>query len=429
YTDSNLLELSTYHYRVTAFNLAGTGEPSAVLSVTTPMRPASSHNFITEWRMPADDLTLTFRARGSYTINWGDGTEQEITSNNPTHTYATAGDYIITASNTITRIQLNNFVDARQLIDVQQWGSANWTSMSSAFSGASAMTMSASDNPDLSGVAIMTRMFAGASAFNGDIGGWNVANVTNMNNMFENASAFNQDIGDWNVGEVRSMNFMFNTAIAFNQDISGWNVARVTNMNNVFLRASAFSQNLGRWYIDETVDDLQTANPNYDSVNDLSVLSFNFVAQNAVLSGQTPTYRLATGGAAEGSDNARFTLASNTLSFRSGEAIDGTYTVRIAVGSVSYGSGNSVDLTVVVDLFPTVTSIVRTSPTEQTTNVDTLVWTVTFSKNVQNVDASDFSLSGTTATAIVTGSGAEYQVSVTGGDLAVLNGTVTLAFA
>ncbi|KAF3978792.1 MAG: DUF285 domain-containing protein, partial [Methylococcales symbiont of Iophon sp. n. MRB-2018] len=489
--DSNLLGESTYHYRVTALSFAGTGVPAA-LSATTLARPIEI--FITVWQMPSSDLTLTFPSRGSYTIDWGDGTdEQDITSNNPMHTYDTAGDYTVTATNTITRFNLNNGVDKEKLRNIQQWGTANWTNMANAFHGASNMTMSASDSPDLGGVTNMSNMFESASVFNQDIGGWNVANVSNMGAMFFSASAFNQDIGswnvagvtdmsniftaarafnqdigDWNVGKVTQMNFMFAGANAFNQDIGdwnvasvtdmnnmffevytfnqdiggwnvasvtnmnsmfyeanafnqnigGWNVASVTNMESMFFRADAFNQNLGRWYVDETVDDLQTANSEYDGVNDLNVLSFNFVAQNTVLSDQTPTYTLA----ASGEDNARFTLASNTLSFRSDEATDGTYTVRIAVGG-DFGSSNSIDLTIVVDAPPTVTSIVRTSPTNEITDADTLIWTLTFSKNVQNVDGTDFTVSGTTATAtvtLVTGSDTEYLLTVTGGDLADL---------
>ncbi|KAF3984015.1 MAG: autotransporter domain-containing protein [Methylococcales symbiont of Hymedesmia sp. n. MRB-2018] len=80
---------------------------------------------------------------------------------------------------------------------------------------------------------------------------------------------------------------------------------------------------------------------------------------------------------------------------------------------------------------PTVTSIVRTTPTDATTNADSLTWTVTFSENVENVDSDDFMVIGSTATVVdpVTGSEAEYTVTVTGGDLADLNGVVTLGFA
>ncbi|KAF3980830.1 MAG: BspA family leucine-rich repeat surface protein, partial [Methylococcales symbiont of Iophon sp. n. MRB-2018] len=287
---------------------------------------------------------------------------------------------------------------------------------------------------NVAGITNMSSMFAGASAFNQDIGGWNVARVTDMSFMLNDANAFNQDIGSWNVARVTDMDSMFLGASAFNQDIGGWNVGGVTNMFDIFDGANAFNQNLGPWYIDETINNaqgrLQTANPDYNGVNDLNVLSFNFVAQNIVLRLQTPSYALATDADAEGTDNARFTLISNTLSIKSGMVADGTYSVRIAVGNAAFGSSNSIELIIVVNSGdPTVTSIVRTSPTDETTSVDTLIWTVTFSKNVQNVDASDFTLSGTTATATVTGSGAVYLLTVTGGDLAALNGTVTLAFA
>ncbi|KAF3980803.1 MAG: DUF285 domain-containing protein, partial [Methylococcales symbiont of Iophon sp. n. MRB-2018] len=232
------------------------------------------------------------------------------------------------------------------------WNVAGIKDMSFMFSGASAF------NQDIGGwnVASVTNMesiFSGASAFNQNISGWNVASVVTMYSMFFNASAFNQDIGGWNVAGVVTMRSMFFGASAFNQDIGDWNVASVTFMNFMFNRADAFNQNLGRWYVDETVDNdqgmLQTVNSNYDGVNNLNVLSFNFVAQNSTLRSQNPSYALAIGAAAEGADNARFNLISNTLSFKSGMAADGSYTVRIAVGNAGFGSSNSIDLTVVVD--------------------------------------------------------------------------------
>lgn len=78
---------------------------------------------------------------------------------------------------------------------------------------------------------------------------------------------------------------------------------------------------------------------------------------------------------------------------------------------------------------PTALSLVRTTPTAQVTNADTLTWRLTFDEDVQNVDAGDFNVTGTTATLAVTGSGAVYDLTLSGGDLAGLNSAVSIGFA
>jgi surface protein len=59
----------------------------------------------------------------------------------------------------------------------------------------------------------MATMFQNATAFNQDIGGWDVSNVTRMVSMFWNAASFNQDIGRWDVLNVTNMNYMFSPGI------------------------------------------------------------------------------------------------------------------------------------------------------------------------------------------------------------------------
>ena len=80
---------------------------------------------------------------------------------------------------------------------------------------------------------------------------------------------------------------------------------------------------------------------------------------------------------------------------------------------------------------PTATSIVRQTPVAQLTNADSLVFRLTFDEGVQNVDAADFAVSGTSATvtAVAAVSADVYDVTVSGGDLAGYNGTVGLAFS
>ena len=81
---------------------------------------------------------------------------------------------------------------------------------------------------------------------------------------------------------------------------------------------------------------------------------------------------------------------------------------------------------------PRITSIRRQSPAIST-NADSLIWRVAFSEAVENVTKDDFSADGTTATvtgvAAVSGQTGTYDVTASGGDLAGLDGTVTLSFA
>ena len=122
------------------------------------------------------------------------------------------------------------------------------------------------------------------------------------------------------------------------------------------------------------------------------------------------------------------------------DAVDDSATISHAVTGGDY-VGVTVDSVVVtVDddetadtTAPRVASIVRETPTSSPTNADSLTWRVTFSEAVSNVNAADFAVSGTTATvtavAAVSGVTGAYDVTASGGDLASVSATVTLAIS
>ena len=128
--------------------------------------------------------------------------------------------------------------------------------------------------------------------------------------------------------------------------------------------------------------------------------------------------------------------ASLTYSPPAGESGDDFTTFEFRVNDGADDSASvytmTIDVTSSDTTAPEVTSIERQVPTTSPTNADSLTWLVTFDEDVENVDAPDFEVDGTTAplgVAAVPGSSAQYEVTASEGDLAGLDGTVTLSFA
>jgi len=267
-------------------------------------------NFITIWDLSntgsGSNDQITFNATiatGGASYSWVDINNA---SNNGSGTLAagTSARTIsgITANATIRleiapanleRFYIDSGTDRLRLIDVEQWGTAAWTSMYRAFWGCSNLNITSSDIPDLSGVTTMESMFrncsilngpsninswntqnvtnmymvfAFASAFNQNISNWNTSSVTTMDGMFGHASSFNQNIGSWNTNSLLEMNSIFAYATSFNQDISSWNTSSVTSMYGAFNNATSFNQNIGSW--------------NTSSVTNMSVMFYQATAFN-----------------------------------------------------------------------------------------------------------------------------------------------------
>ena len=248
----------------------GTASTADTVSVT--VHDVSGSDFVTIWETSTPGESVTVPARGTYTIDWGDGTMEEDVRGSQTHTYDSPGTYTVRISDGIKKFQLNNHADAPKLTSIDQWGTAQWTAMYAAFQGASNMEYNAPDVPDLSHVTDARYMFDGASSFTGDLSGWDVSNVERMSYMFMDASLFSSDLSRWDVSSVRDMagvflkssSFdsnlstwnvssvtdmyaMFTEATVFDSDISSWDVSHVTNMANMFTRTTSFNQSLNDW--------------------------------------------------------------------------------------------------------------------------------------------------------------------------------------
>ena len=142
-----------------------------------------------------------------------------------------------------------------KLLEVVQFGTVAWESMTLMFFKCENMTFAAGiDIPDLTRVTKMDWMFNDCHSFNQPLNNWDVSQVTDMFRMFEDCSAFNQPLNNWDVSQVTNMTYMFNYCLSFNQPLNNWNVSKVTEMIGMFGGCRAFNQPLGEWNVSKVTD-------------------------------------------------------------------------------------------------------------------------------------------------------------------------------
>lgn len=224
------------------------------------------------------------------------------------------------------------------------------------------------------------------------------------------------------------------------------------NINGSNLRVNDPSV-LGAGTYSVLVRTTDVAGNSYDEAQSITITTNPTVTISAddssLKAGQTATITFTFSQAPTGFDASDITVSGGTLgavSSSSATVYTATYTPVTNTQSISEtiliaadtftGSGNnnlvSNTLSITGDTFaPTVVSIDRQTPSGATTNIDSLVYRVTFAEAVSAIDTTDFSVTGTTATAtnVSSAGGNAYDITVSGGDLASANGTVTLAFA
>ncbi len=226
-----------------------------LLSTLAYAQDETTH-FVLTITTTADDESFAFYTEDTnYDIDWDSNQTFDMTgvSGNQSHTFVSAGEHTIRFKN-LHDIHINGQADATKYTSIEQWGTSTWNvAMDGAFWGANDLIMTATDTPDMRAVRNMAFMFTGATSFNGDIGGWNTAQVTDMSYMFHGASSFNGDIGRWNTAQVTNMEAMFFNAASFNRNIGRWNTAQVTDMSLMFGGynvVTSFNQDIGRWNVE-----------------------------------------------------------------------------------------------------------------------------------------------------------------------------------
>ena len=230
----------------------------------------------------ATQYGLPTRASGTYdfTVDWGDGSTNTITTYNDAnglHTYGSAGTYTIKIKGVFSGINTTidtgawniGRIDTLKILDIKSYGPLIIQD-SLAFKDCTNLTSSATDslqfntadasgtfqdtnfngvvnNWDVSNITNFSDFFHG-SQFNQDCNNWNISKATSLSSMFE-STPFNKSLSNWDTSSVSNLGSMFAINTAFNQDISIWNISNVTTVVGMFSGATAFDNSLASWNV------------------------------------------------------------------------------------------------------------------------------------------------------------------------------------
>lgn len=121
--------------------VAVAAEPFTLLIKTDNPGSTSNKSFV---------LPLFFGATYNFTVDWGDGTTEVITTSaNPTHTYASTGTYSVAITENVVggfpQIQFGAALDCQKVLAITKWGDVTWHSMQGAFAGCINLVITATD--------------------------------------------------------------------------------------------------------------------------------------------------------------------------------------------------------------------------------------------------------------------------------------------
>lgn len=245
---------------------------------------------ITRWQLSAPDLTVTLPLRSGasyeFTVDWGDGSSQQIvtadTSPNRVHTYASAGTYDIRIIGLLSgwgTAGTSYATGGCRITEVVRLGNMNWRNLRGGFINCTMLTTFNSQRTDVSNVNTMEWMFRGASV-NPNVGHWDVSKVTNMGGMFENNINATPDVRNWDVSNVTNMWSMFYRALNANPDVSLWDTSSLITATSLFDGAASAVPDVSQWNVSQVTAmdfmfrDASSADPDTRNWNVGSVTTF-----------------------------------------------------------------------------------------------------------------------------------------------------------
>jgi surface protein len=275
--------------------------------------------FISQWKTDNaggvsnnDQIQLPLIGTGTYDFNvdWGDGTNDDISSDlDPeiTHTYAGgAGTYTVTITGDIEGFRFNNAKDKTKIISIDSWGSLKLGSTAGAFFyGCENLVIPATDTLDMTGTTDLTsawrgctslttvpsfltldtslvtsldNTFRGCTNFDQPLTNLNTSNVTSLRAFLRDCSVWNHPVNQLDVSSVTNFSRTFHGANAFNQPVNLWDTSSSSNMGNMFRNATSFNQSVSNFDTSQTTTFISMFNgcTAFDQdVHDFNIASLN----------------------------------------------------------------------------------------------------------------------------------------------------------
>jgi surface protein len=210
------------------WTIADSGTADLVMTVATT---GAGETFT----LPAQDADVF-----SATIYWGDGQSDPITAFDDadlTHTYAAAGDHVVSITGDFPNIYFNNGGDTAKVKSVENLGVMGWTQLDDAFHGCLNMTSFVAGNTDTSLVTTMQNMFRECSSLTTlDVSSFDTSIVTDMSLMFfNNISVTALDVSNFDTSLVTTMQHMFRECSSLTTlDVSSFDTSIVADMSLMF---------------------------------------------------------------------------------------------------------------------------------------------------------------------------------------------------
>lgn len=279
--DTSKEQTQTLTYRISRTYQSGAETiQEDLMDVTREIKEVDLDKYmITEWNVSGDaGLTITLPVSGTglnITVDWGDGTEETITTEFPTHTYAKAGVYEIAVAGNCPvwgysgankpnekYSTYNNY-----LISVKQFGELSATRYGFSYcsnlievSGENLVTEKTFEN-----ITNMSLMFFNCYQMTKlDVSDFNTENVNNMMYMFYSCvSMTDLNISNFDTSKVTTMTGMFDGCVKLNSlDVSRFDTSNVTNMARMFESCRALAR-------------LDVSNFNTSRVNTMEMMFFS----------------------------------------------------------------------------------------------------------------------------------------------------------